>query len=219
MTRKGEARAFKGFYRTFNHDLYSGGRVYGGCEQMPEPDRLKLLFNGAAVSEIDITACQPSILYGLYLSGSGILPFGDAPVAYDFYNAVVDKLGGLLSREQVKTITSRALGNAHFPKLRWPKGAKVDGCKWDDIAPAFMEVMPFLDLLHPESCNSVTLQNTESNIMFDTIWGLYKFKGIPVLPVHDGLVVAKDNTEFVVKALSNSFWFKTGVVPFIKIKN
>ena len=116
--------------------------------------------------------------------------------------------------------------SANIPKHRWPEGlekvrerlsASPSGCpSWSDVASVLLEHMPFLDLLQPVKEDTFTLQNTESNILHHTMYGLYKHKGVAVLPVHNSLVVPQSKVEVTKKALENAFWFKTGVVPMLR---
>ena len=117
--------------------------------------------------------------------------------------------------------------SANIPNDRWPEDhEKVrerlsegpSGCpKWSDIVGVLLEYMPFLDLLQPVKEDTFTLQNTEASILHDAMYGLYKHKGVAVLPVHDSLVVPQSKVEVTKKALENAFWFKTGVIPMLKI--
>ncbi|MDB9944964.1 hypothetical protein OAD38_01075 [Ascidiaceihabitans sp.] len=222
--RNGSPLQFRGFYRTFNHNLQGGGRTYGACEAMRPKDRLNIKIDGEAVAEIDVVSCQPTILFSRGIVDH--LPREDAPIAYDFYSSVVTALDGQLTREDVKAVVTKALGTANIPKHRWPEGLEKvrerlsegpSGCpKWSDIVGVLLEHMPFLDLLKPVKEDTFTLQNTESSILHDAMYGLYKHKGAAVLPVHDSLVVPQSKVEVTKKALENAFWFKTGVVPMLR---
>ena len=218
LTIKGEPKTFRGFNRTFIHDLNGSGRTYGGCEQMKEKDRLNILIDGEPVVEIDIAACQPTILWSRFIRGQR-KPHEPVPQARDFYADVVVNTDHLLDREQVKAVITKALGNASFPRHRWPYGMKVKGHKWKDVANEFITAMPFLDLLEPVKEDSFTLQHTEAQIIFLTMYRLYKFKNVPCLPVHDAIVVPLRHVEVAEDFLSKSFELATGVVPKLRIKS
>ena len=218
FSNKGEPRTFRGFYRTFAHDLFGAGRTYGGCEQMSESKRLNIMIDGEPVSEVDITSCQPTILFSRSRSNLQMQALEESPSGEDYYQNVVNGLNNLLTREQVKAIVTKALGNANFPRDRWPHGMKVKGVKWQSVANIFLEQMPFLDLLEPVKEDTFTLQHTEADILFRTLYGLYKYKNIAALPVHDSLVVPAIHAETTAAALRSTFWYKTGVVPRIKVK-
>ena len=225
LRKNGSPKQFRGFYRTFNHNLQGGGRTYGACEAMKSKDRLNIKIDGEAVAEIDVVSCQPTILFSRSVTDH--LPFEAAPQAYDFYNSVVIALEGSIIRDDVKAVVTKALGTANIPKHRWPEDLKElrqrlsegpSGCpKWSDIVGVLLEHMPFLDLLQPVKEDTFTLQNTESSILNDAMYGLYKYKGVAALPVHDSLVVPQSKVEVTKKALENAFWFKTGVVPMLRI--
>ena len=141
------------------------------------------------------------------------------PQARDFYADVVENTDHLLDREQVKAVITKALGNASFPRERWPYGMKVKGYKWKDVANEFLKAMPFLDLLEPVKEDSFTLQHTEAQIIFLTMYRLCKFKNVPCLPVHDAIVVPLRHVEVAEDFLSKSFELATGVVPKLRIKS
>lgn len=221
-----DPKPFRGFYRTFVHDLQGGGRTYGGCEQMKPDDRLKIRIDGKPVCEVDIVSCQPSILFGRDLKAN--LPFEASPQATDFYSSVVEALDGQLTREEVKLLVHKTLGTANIPRKQWPEELKEARQrlsmssntlpKWSDISMTILEKMPFLELLHPVKEDTFTLQHTESNILYDAMWGLYKHKGVAALPIHDSLLVPQSQVEVTKKILELSFWFKTGVVPILRVK-
>ncbi|WP_334066722.1 hypothetical protein [Nereida ignava] len=225
LRANGDPKPFRGFYRTFIHDLQGGGRLYGGCEQMKPEDRLKIRIDGEAVSEVDIVSCQPSILLGRSLKAN--LPFDTSPLARDFYSCVVEALDGQLTRDEVKLVVNKALGTANIPKHQWPNDLKEarqrlsesqqTTPKWSDISDVILKEMPFLKLLQPLSEDTFTLQHTEAAMLYDVMWGLYKHKGVAALPVHDSLVVPQSQVDVTKKALENSFWFKTGVVPMLRV--
>jgi len=213
--RLGEYRNFRGFSRTFNHTLHWGGRMYGGCEQMPESERLKIKIDGESVCEIDITACQPTIL-----SSRNVVPvaYEETSIVPDYYDLVVKKLNGLLDREEVKSVVTKALGNGYLPKRNWPKDIRKEGYRWSEIVAAFLEAMPFLELLEPLKEDTFTLQYSEAAIIYDTVYNLYKYKNIPTLPVHDSLVTPTKFQDIVMRSLSSTFWVKTGARPRLTIK-
>lgn len=233
VSKKGEPKSFTGYYRIFNHTLERGGRTYTGFEVMREKDRLEQIkIDGEPVAEIDIKSCQPNILFAQTITE--YLPYEGAPTAKDFYSLVVARLGNIvqrndvlcyrqrschLSREQVKGIVTKALGKGALPQHRWPRGTKVAGVSWkEEVLPVFHEVMPFMGLLQPIKMDGLVLQNLEADIVFSTLYGLYKHRDIPTIPVHDALICKQSDAEAVTNALKLSFWFKTGLVPLIEVK-
>ena len=217
LSKSGEPREFRGFNRTFSHDLFWAGRIYGGCEQMPEERRFEILIDGEPVEELDINACQPNILYGRIIEQH--LPYELAPRGTDFYTQVAEKLDYTLSRDQVKAVVMKALGNASFPRHCWPDGLKVKGVAWADVAAVFLHEMPFLDRLRPLEEDTFTLQHTEASILFEAMYRLYKDHDIAALPVHDALVVSRHQAQTANDVLSRTFWLGTGVVPRIDLKS
>ena len=211
----GEYRNFRGFSRTFNHTLYWGGRIYGGCEQMPERERLKIKIDSEPVCEIDIAACQPTILSS---RGVAAVAYDETKLAPDYYDLVVKKLHGILNREEVKSVITKALGTGYLPRHNWPKDIKKEGYKWSEVVAVFLEAMPFLELLEPLKEDTFTLQYSEATIIYDTVYNLYKHKNVPTLPVHDSLVTPTKYQDIVMHSLSSAFWYKTGVRPRLTVK-
>jgi hypothetical protein len=216
LSKSGEPREFRGFNRTFSHDLFWAGRTYGGCEQMPEERRFEILIDGEPVVELDIKACQPNILYSRTIEKH--LPYEEAPRGGDLYTQVAEKLDYILNRDQVKAVVMKALGNASFPRHRWPYGLKVKGVAWAGVAAVFLQEMPFLDRLRPVEEDTFTLQHTEASILFEAMYRLYKDYGIAVLPVHDALVVSRHQVQTATDMLSKTFWLRTSLVPRIDLK-
>lgn len=212
----GEPFEFSGLYRVFNHTLSRGGRMYGGCEQTPKGLRKDIKIDGSRVVELDIRSSHPNILYSMTLKEH--LPMEEAPSGQDFYQLTSDRLGGLLTRGEVKGIVTRAIGKGSLSVRRWPYGYAKPKVKWEtEVLPAFLQVMPFLKLLKPIEMDGLRLQQIEAEFLFETVDGLYRHKGIPVLPIHDALLCREQDADTVMQCLRLSFWFKTGVVPQIRI--
>lgn len=78
--------------------------------------------------------------------------------------------------------------------------------------------MQFVDLSQPITVDGLVLQNLEAGIIFNTMYGFYRHKGIPTTPVHDVLICKQSDAEAVTRTLSQVFWMKTGLVPLIENK-
>lgn len=244
--KDGEPFEFSGLYRVFNQTLTRGGRMYGGVEQMPKVLRkLNLRIDGSRVAVVDIKSSHTNILYSLYLKecstrsairkkakpinelhqpssspdGTRGLTPDHSNEGKDFYQITSDKLNGLLTRKEVKEIVNQAIGKGELSQSRWPRGYRVKGVSWkEDVFPTFMTVMPFLANLKPVQLDGLILQYIEADILFDAMYGLYKHRGIAVLPIHDAFVCRVEDLEIVTSVLKSTFEFKTGLRPICSVE-
>lgn len=219
--KDGEPFEFSGLYRVFNHTLTRGGRMYGGVEQMPKVLRKpNLRIDGSRVAVVDIKSSHPNILYSLYLKNClTTMKNHRHHQGKDFHTITSDRLNGLLTRKEVKEIVNIAMGKGEFNQNRWPRGYRVKGVSWkDDVLPIMMEVMPFLANLKPLRLDGPTLQYIEVDILFDAMYGLYKHRGIAVLPIHDAFVCRIEDVETVKSVLKSTFEFKTGLRPMCSVE-
>jgi hypothetical protein len=61
-------------------------------------------------------------------------------------------------------------------------------------------------------------QYIEADILFDAMYGLYKHRGIAVLPIHDAFVCRVEDLEIVTSVLKSTFEFKTGLRPICSVE-
>ncbi len=187
--------------RTFRGDWSFGGRwtVPGDSpvQQMSGEDRLDILIEGQPVCEVDARGSQLSIVAAL--DGVPELP-GDPY-----------QLGPLAAfdREVVKAAATVMLGSGKLRRT-WPKEMGHDTtASWAEISSALAEAHPYLrrlsDLLRvPSGRVSLRLQNIEALCLthaMRTLWA----EGVPVVPMHDGLLVPVAAAEMAETALREGY--------------
>ncbi|WP_342071447.1 hypothetical protein [Yoonia algicola] len=177
----------------WNHGgrLYAEGKSYLNWEA---DERKNIEINGSGVVEIDISACQLTIIHGLL--GKEFDPIQDL---YDFDG---------LERKDVKQVINTIIGI----------GGNIDHAsgeylsqKRKRILEAIKESFPILDQLGEKGLNSVTLQAIESDIMMMTLLRLKRDQQIPALPVHDCIIVRAEDADAAKTVFSDSFRELTGV--------
>ncbi|RZF63827.1 hypothetical protein EWE75_14445 [Sphingomonas populi] len=217
---------FDGLYRSFNlgdHPAFAwnmGGRLYnanGGYQQDAKDVRSGITFNRMPTVEIDITASHLTILHGLM----GVqLPAGDDPYAATG-----------LPREIAKAWVAMTLGHDDYHANWTPKvSGRLKGnelLNGKSLQKAFpiakvqelvLRKLPVLQGWDGNPIKWADLQFIESEIILATMLKLMKFCNAPSLPVHDSLIIPKDNTEMGTAFLKYCFKKKVGVDPYVKIK-
>lgn len=161
-------------------DTNLGGRLYGGSWQNLKRDRRgNIRIEGEPVTLLDYSAMAPRLAYA---------NVGAEPPPGDIYS-----LPGLhpRHRDAVKKAFNTLLCDAFIRKRGWPD--PQDG---DPRLPSAWSVPRFKAALverHPAlSCClgqglAKAFQNRESNILIEVMKEM-KFRGIPVLTIHDGLL-------------------------------
>ncbi|MBO9449899.1 hypothetical protein J7426_06505 [Tropicibacter sp. R16_0] len=192
-------------YRSYNNgdtkgfDWNLGGRFYapsGSYLYWPSEKRLQMQIEGSPVVEIDITACQLTILHALMeekldLSGDPFQIDGlDRSRAKEIFNIIVG-LGGAPNQN----------GN-----IKLSKSMKGD---YEILSEAF----PILEGIEEEGWNSLKLQAIDADIMRDTLLTLFREHQTPALPVHDCLIVRKQDAELAERVFGDAFYERLGVRP------
>jgi hypothetical protein len=171
--------------RTFRVDWSFGGRWMtpgdSPVQQMSKEERLNILIDGQPVCELDARGSQLSIVAA---RGGVAELFGDPY-----------QLGPLaeFDREVVKAAATVMLGSGKLRRA-WPKGMKDHAtASWAKISSALVSAHPYLRDLSkllgvPSDHVSLRLQNIEAQCLthaMRTLWA----EGLPVVPMHDGLLV------------------------------
>ena len=58
----------------------------------------------------------------------------------------------------------------------------------------------------------------ESEVILSTMCQLIK-RGIPSLPVHDSLIVKRQDADSAKKCLATEYEFKIGIRPYVRVKD
>lgn len=208
---------FENAYTVYNGSLDAGGRLYGTAERIWKEKRGYLRINGEQAVWLDVASCFPTLMR------CAAHPYDPEDLDHrvqlgDLYAQISARLNGALDRKQVKTVINNACGNARWYR-RWPKGFKVDGMAWHEAEAAFLAVIPELKEIRIGHYDWRHLQRYEAFIIVDSlVWGLARFRDIPVLSCHDAVVCAESQLETVKQCLLSSWFAGTGsaVEPTIR---
>jgi hypothetical protein len=194
--------------RTFRGDWNFGGRwVVPGdspVQMMSGEERLDILIDGQPVCELDARGSQLSIVAALD---------GMAELSGDPY-----QLGPLAAfdREVVKMAATVTLGSGKLRRT-WPKGMEEDAtASMAEVSSALVLAHPYLrrlsELLRvPSDRVSLRLQNIEAQCLthaMRTLWA----EGLPVVPIHDGLLVPATAAEIAEAALREGYRAVAGAI-------
>ena len=203
------------FKRVFAASWSLGGRWYsagndGNYQLMSEASRLAIRIGGEPVTEVDVRASHLSIMHGLL----GLpMPEGDP---YRFPDA---------PRSVVKAWITASLGKGTSIK-RWPRNAsrqtpEIAGFKARDVGSLICARYRFLvsparavasaagldklaDLGPPERLLTHRLMAIEAQALTGAMQHL-RARGVPALPVHDGLLVPATGAGYVGGALTAAY--------------
>lgn len=200
--------------RRFRHSLGFHGRFYGPAYLTQSPaERQRITINGEAVAEVDVKASQLTVLLGMT---------GQREVDGDPY-AVPG-----LARSVVKRWVIQTLGSGR-PAARWSDTAPPDARKvqiaavWEALRPhyPFLADLPALvpaDLLATVPADrrhwaaGQYLVQREAAMIAGAM-GYCVGRGVPVLPVHDALIVPVSRVDAAKAALHGAYWTLGGVRP------
>ena len=187
--------------RTFRGDWSFGGRwtVPGDSpvQMMSGEERLDILIDGQPVCELDARGSQLSIVAAL----AGVAELPDDPY----------QLGPLAAfdREVVKAAATVTLGSGKLRRT-WPKGME------DNTTVSMAEVSAALVSAHPYLCRlsgllgvpsdrvALRLQNIEAQCLTHAMRTLWD-EDLPVVPIHDGLLVPAAAAEIAEEALREGY--------------
>ena len=216
-----------GLRRSFRHSLRLHGRHYTGhgtLQQASREERLRITFDGEFCAEVDVKASQLTVALGLAQHGLG--PVGKLP-RRDLY-----RVNGI-PRDIVKAWMVRTMGNGRATWKHWgdkpPPGSDQfkPAVVWAAVKPLypFLEDLSTLvpsDLLAtlPGDCHHWAggqfVVGQEARIMAAAMSYCVQ-RSVPVLPVHDSLVVAVSKVKVAEEALTGAFMALGGVVPHLEI--
>jgi hypothetical protein len=194
-------------YRAFRHDFTLGGRwIVAGAmpiQGMSKADRLRIRISGEAAAEVDATASHLAILAAS--AGGAMLP--PDPYALPDYRRAV-----------VKQAVVAALGIGRLPG-KWPASmlAITPELADVDLAPliaALAEAYPFLAAPGPvlgvdRRRVALRLQAIEAEALTQAMLPLWR-AGVPVVPVHDSLLVPAPAAEWAAANLVAAYAARCG---------
>lgn len=189
-------------YRVFNdgnkvgYEWDRGGRFQtgkGGYLGLPKKVRNAMQINGEVTVQIDVSACQLTMLHGLF----GLI----FETGTDLYSI------GEMDREEVKDIVNHIVGLGRLPKTG-------DSASRARVLARF----PFLRDLEKRRWDTLSLQAIESNIMCRTLLTLKREHQIPALQVFDCLIVRQSDVQVSCDVFGQTFFNELGVWPTLHVE-
>jgi hypothetical protein len=188
-----------GLRRIFNRGSWElGGRAYASYQNLPKTIRARLTINGEAVASHDFPQLHPSMLYAM----AGKQLHGDA---YELPGCERQE-GKLAFNMSVNAKTPREAVGAIGQHLAEMRGGRHPTRAERERA---TELYGAVLVRHPEipeafgSDMGLVLQRRDSDLILDTTMQCYE-DGIPVLPVHDELIMpARFKAEVIEKMTRN----------------
>ena len=188
-----------------------GGRLYCRTEDnyqsMPKKVRSRILIDGMACCEVDVSASQLRIFYAL--NGEELSVRGDPYRVHGW------------ERELVKGLVTAILGSAKLP-MRWPKRVaeqfeEKNGRKIGRNRPAksLLELVlrkhPVLEKIEAGIDDSHILQYEEAEAIIAALLELHEKHDVLALPIHDSLLVKRDDATLAQSVLMKSYRTRFGI--------
>ena len=212
-------------FRSFLHSLRFHGRWYGPAYMnVSEQERARISFDGEVSVEVDVRAAQLSLLCAL---AGHVGPDGELPQP-DLY-----ALDGI-PRPAAKAWTVRTLGRG---TIKWRRRAwdfgdapEIKAVGVADVEAAMVARYPFLksivdvvppgvlaDIPAPRRCKAAGqwLVRREADVI-GAAMGYCVTRGVPVLPVHDALIVPASQSHIARQALHGAYFALAGVKVNLK---
>lgn len=203
----------KALYLPFLNNFELGGRPTGwDAQNMPSAVRSECTIWGEPVCDVDISACHIALAY---------TSVGRAPPLEDPYGAICDLTG--VSRNLAKRSALIILNAANVHEAagaiakeildvreiaRDPEAQRAATAEAFEIVQAFRKAHRHIAAL---ACSDfgVRAQNTETRIMIRTMLSA-KAKGIPLIPMHDGVCGPRNRAEQMIDMLTDGWRTETG---------
>jgi hypothetical protein len=176
--------------RVFNRGSFEkGGRLYGWFQNMPAADRARLLLNGAPVLEPDYAQIHAQIIYAL----RGISLIGDAYETAEFPREFGKRAFNIAVN--ARSLRTAVAALAHELGMDRRTAAKVISsvtAKHDRVADVFCSDI------------GVDLMRIDSDITLEAVRSC-QAQSIPVLPVHDSLIVPAPDADKAAEIMVMAF--------------
>ena len=200
--------------RRFRHSLGFGGRFYGPAYLTQSlAERQRITINGEPVAEVDVKASQLTVLLGM----AGCRGLDGDPYAV-----------AALPRGVVKQWVMQTLGSGR-PALRWSDTASAEvrkvkpGAVWEALRPHYPFLADLPALVPPDVLATMPVEKLhwaagqhvvqrEAAIIAGAM-GYCVANGVPVLPVHDALVVPASRVKVAERALHGAYSTLGRVMP------
>ncbi|MER9850077.1 hypothetical protein NKJ55_22625 [Mesorhizobium sp. M0106] len=186
------------------HTFDQHGRLYGGFwMNLPKTRRHLIKINGEAVADLDFTAMFPQLAY---LAAGAVLPRGDPYGGIEGLPRAAAKMGlsALLSRQgAMRRLPSEVRETA--------------GKEWnaERLSEALAKRHPAIASMFGTGLG-LRLMFTESRILVAAL-RILMAQGVPALPMHDGIMVARSKAESAKQAMGGACGGVVGVaLPVIR---
>jgi len=219
------------FVRKYRPDFQHGGRIYAGFQNLHKKDRLGITINGESVASLDISQLHPALILRLThredRERSGML-FEALPEVYempdypDLPRAVHKKMINALINAPSEDSAARSLMNHYYwwdlLEEKWVvrsyKGRqkRTGGRVFDQEKPlkAAKEYIAMFKMRHAMMSDAVCsgigtrLQLLDGQLM-EAMISVATAAGVPILPVHDELIIQEKYKTFAVMLLKRAF--------------
>jgi hypothetical protein len=219
------------FVRKYRPDFQHGGRIYAGFQNLPKKDRLGITINGESVASLDISQLHPALILRLThredRERSGMLlealpEVYDMPDYPDLPRAVHKKMINALINAPSEDSAARSLINHYYwwdlLEEKWVVKS-YKGKQRRDGQKVFAEDRPLraaeryinsFKLHHPMMSDAVCsgigskLQLLDGKLM-ETIIRVATEVKIPILPIHDELIIPEHYKTFAEMLLQRAF--------------
>ena len=194
-------------YRSFSNgdvtgfDWNLGGRFYAAGKSYlnwSSEERRQMTIGGDPVLEIDITACQLTLLHALM----------DEPLDLCVDPFLIEGMDRATAKKTFNVI----VGLGHVPK-----DDEKDRTSEQHVRDRQLLVtrFPILDRIEAEGWNSLKLQTYDADIMADALLNLFRRHNAPALPVHDCLIVRVQDADVAEEVFIEAFKKKVGIEPVL----
>lgn len=211
------------------------GRLYSPVTQMPRTARRELTIDGSDdLATIDVRACQPYLMICVarlvkqeapwLLSDGELDEWRELVLNDDIYTRCATAMRELFAVEQARghwKVTLQRIFNGRAGQFR-----KIDGSQFREkhmFYAAFPGIAAVVDWVKsnpsPNSARlSLLLQRLESDVMLWRVCPQLLRGGIPVLTVHDAVIVPAEHAEYAARVIETEFEQLVGPRPQLDIK-
>ena len=189
-----------------------GGRIYTAFQSLPSRRyhvRQNILLDGEPVCEVDFNANH--LRLNLAIQG---IDAGEDP-----YLEIAELAGRNTTRDHVKAFITVAMGASDRDEaMAAAVTLKVGRYRFPHIEAATLELFPQVELF---TGFGVMAQALEGQILIKAM-GYAMEVGLPMLPLHDAVIVKKTDSEFAMKALHRAWCDQVGgrnIEPRLKAKS
>lgn len=193
------------------HGYQKGGRAYAGYQSISSNDRDKIIINGQATKEVDISACFLTIAHFL--------------LKKTFSNNVDPYVGPDYHRDIVKAWVNLTIGYSAY-HTRWPaetikklaEKGHIDVRKYFPITKVRDDVHAHIPIVKEWVDSAFTWADlffVESQIILDATECLAFDHGVVGIPIHDGIRVPTKSMALARAVINDSFFKHTGIRPIV----